>query len=93
MANFDLFDKKGRFTAPSHDALAALDETGRARIAAIGDASRQLETATDAITANEAALTETRAEIAALDKIVKPLTFNDLAKETAALTQRRRAGL
>jgi hypothetical protein len=93
MANLNLFNRAGKFTAPSDEALAKLDDTGRACIAHIGDASRALDAATDAISANESKLVETRAEIAALDKIVPRQTFNDLAKQMAADTQRRRAGL
>jgi len=93
MANLNLFDKRGKFTAPSAEALATLDDGGRARVAAIGDASSRLETATAAITANESNLADTRAEIVALEKIVPKQTFNDLAKQMAADTQRRRAGL
>lgn len=79
--------------ASGDEARAGIDETGRARIAAIGDATRALQDATDAIAANESKLAATRTAIAALDKIVKPQTFNDLAKQMAAETQRRRAGL
>ena len=92
MANLGLFDSKGRFTNPSDEALAALDDAGRARVADIGDASRALNAATSAIADNERALAETRAEIVALDKLVPRQTFNDLIKQQCADTQRRRAG-
>jgi hypothetical protein len=86
-------DLSKQLIAPSDEARAGVDETGRARIAAIGDATRAVQDAANAIAANESKLAATRAEIAALDKIVKPLTFNDLAKQMGADTQRRRAGL
>lgn len=93
MANLNLFDRLGRFTAPSAETLAALTDTERANVAGIGDASSRLETATAAIAVNEFNLADTRAEIVALEKIVPRQTFNDLAKAMAADTQRRRAGL
>jgi hypothetical protein len=93
MANLNLFDKRGRFTAPSAEIVAALTDTERKHVAAIGDASSRLETATAAIAVNESNLADTRAEIVALEKIVPRQTFNDLAKGMCADTQRRRAGL
>jgi hypothetical protein len=93
MANLNLFDKRGKFTAPSAAALTALTDAERKYIAAIGDASSRLETATTAIAANESNLADTRAEIVALEKIIPKQTFNDLAKAMCADTQRRRAGL
>jgi hypothetical protein len=93
MANLDLFDKRGRFTAPSDESLARLTDAERANVARVGDASRELETATANIAANETALADTRAEIAALEKLVPKQTFNDLIKQQCADTQRRRAGL
>src|SRR5579864_9100036 len=93
MANLDLFDKRGRFTTPSATALAALTDAERANVAHVGDAFGRLENATAAVKANESALAETRGEIAGLEKIVPRQTFNDLAKEQCAATQRRRAGI
>jgi hypothetical protein len=93
MANLDLFDKRGKFCQPANEALAALDDATRARVASVGNAAGNLETATAAIAANESALAETRAEIVALEKIAPRQTFNDLAKAMCADTQRRRAGL
>jgi hypothetical protein len=93
MANLDLFDKRGRFTAPSPDTLAALPDNERANVARVGDAAQTLDAATAAVTANESALADTRAEIVALEKVVPRQTFNDLAKAMCADTQRRRAGL
>ena len=93
MANLDLFDKRGKFTTPSPAALASLDDGGRVRVAGVGDAAQHLENATAAVESNETALTETRAEIAALEKIVPRSTFHDLIKAQCADTQRRRAGL
>jgi hypothetical protein len=92
MANLDLFDKRGRFTPPSDEALAALDDASRTRVADIGNAARALDAATDAIANNESALTETRAEIAKLEKLVPKQTFNDLIKQQCAETARRRMG-
>jgi hypothetical protein len=93
MANFALFDKRGKFTAPSPAALASLDDDGRARVAHVGDAAQHLENATAAVESNETELKETRAEIAVLEKLVPKQTFNDLIKQQCADTQRRRAGL
>lgn len=93
MANLDLFDKRGRFTPPSDEALAALDDAGRARVADIGNASRALDAVAADIANNESALTETQAEIANLDKLVPRQTRIDLVKQQCAETQRRRAGL
>jgi hypothetical protein len=93
MANLDPFDKRGRFTDPGHEALAALDDATRARVAHVGDAARQLDAATAAIANSESALAETRAEIVALNKLVPTQTFNDLIKQQCKETQRRRAGL
>jgi phage-related tail protein len=93
MAYPHLFDKQGRFTDPGHEALAALDDAGRARVARVGDASRQLDAATSAIADNEKALAQTQAEITALDKIVPRQTHTDLVKQQIADTARRRAGL
>jgi hypothetical protein len=93
MANLDLFDKRGKFTAPSDGALAALADAERANVARVGDASRDLEAATANIADNEKALADTRAEIVALEKIVPRQSFYDLIKQQCAETQRRRAGL
>jgi len=93
MANLDLFDKRGKFCPPTHEALAALDDATRARVANVGDAAGTLETSTAAVESNETGLKETRAEIAALEKQVPKQTFNDLIKQQCADTQRRRAGL
>ena len=93
MANLDLFSSKGRFTAPSNEALAPLSDADRANIGHVSDASRALEAATAAVESNETELKETRAEIVALEKLVPRQTFNDLIKQQCAETQRRRAGL
>lgn len=92
MANLDLFDKRGRFTAPSNEALAPLSDAQRINVAHVGDASRALDATTAAVESNETELKETRAEIAALEKQVPKQTFNDLIKQQCADTQRRRAG-
>jgi hypothetical protein len=93
MANLDLFDKRGKFTAPSPAALASLTEAERGNVAGVGDATQHLENATAAVESNETELKETRTEIAALEKQVPKQTFNDLIKQQCADTQRRRAGL
>jgi hypothetical protein len=93
MANLGLFDSKGRFTNPSDEALAALDDAGRARVADIGNASRALDAVASAIADNESTLAQTQAEIVTLDKIVPRQTRIDLVKAQCAETQRRRAGL
>ena len=93
VANLDLFDKRGTFTAPSDETLAALTDTERANVAHVGDASRALDAVTAAVESNETELKETRAEIAALEKQVPKQTFNDLIKQQCADTQRRLAGL
>lgn len=93
MANLDLFDKRGRFTPPSDEVIATLNDATRARVAHVGDAARSLEAATAAIADNESALAQTQAEIIALDKIVPRQTRIDLVKQQCAETQRRRAGI
>jgi hypothetical protein len=93
MAYFNPIDSGGRFSAPSDEALASLDDTGRALISDIRIASLALDAAAAAIVTNEKAIAETAAEIAALQLIVPKQTFNDLAKAQGRETQRRRAGL
>lgn len=91
--NLNLFDKAGRFTAPDAAILAALTDPERNAIARIADAANLLDAANLAAQENSDALKLKRDEIAALEKKIPKLTFNDLAKAMAADTQKRRAGL
>lgn len=94
MTNLSLFDTRGRYTAPSPDILDKLTPDVRAAVECVGQASKNLETATAAVESNETKLAETRAEIVALEKIApKGQTLNDLVKEQCRETQRRRMGL
>jgi hypothetical protein len=93
MANLDLFDKAGRFTQPSPETLAALSDPERAAIARIRDASNVLDAANLAAQENADALKSTQTEIAALEKVIPKITFNDLIKAQCRDTAARRAGI
>jgi hypothetical protein len=93
MAHFNPVDSSGKFAAPSDEAIASLDDTGRKLVDDIRIASLALDAAAAAIAVNEKAIAETEAEIAALLLIVPKQNFHDLWKGVAAETQKRRAGL
>lgn len=92
MANLDLFDKRGKFTAPSPEALATLTDTRRANVARVSNAAQRVEDITVAIAANELATKEVQAEIAALEKLVPRQTRIDLVKQMCRETVLRRSG-
>ncbi len=93
MSQIVLFDTKGRFVHPASETLAALTDAERANVAAVGVAAGNLDGATTAVTQAEQALRETRAEIAAIEKVLPRQTHTDLAKAFIADSNRRRAGL
>jgi hypothetical protein len=88
-----LFDKSARFTPPDAATLASLDDATRTRIDGVRVAAGNLDDATTAVTQAEQALRETRAEIAAIEKVLPRMTHTDLAKAFIADSNRRRAGL
>lgn len=93
MSNLNLFSKSGQYTPPDAATFAALSDPERVAINRIADAAAVLDAANDAAKANADALKQTQHEIAALEKLVPKITFNDLAKAQCADTQKRRAGL
>jgi hypothetical protein len=94
MAEIALFDKSGRFAFnPDPATLASLDDATRAHIDGVRVAAGNLDGATTAVTQAEQALRDTRAEIAAIEKVLPRMTHTDLAKQFIADSNRRRAGL
>ncbi len=91
--NLSLFSKSGQWTEPSADALAALTDPERAAVGRIREASQVLDAANADAQQNADALKSVQAEIAALEKVIPKITFNDLIKAQCADTQKRRAGL
>jgi len=93
MTALNLFDTAGRYIAPSAEIIATLTEAERTALDRIAEAAGALEAAKLAAKANGDKLAATQAEIAAIEKVIPKITFNDLAKAMAAETQKRRAGL
>ena len=91
--NINLIDKAGQYRAPDAATFAALTDPERMAISRIGDAAAVLDAANVAAETNATALKSVQAEIRALEKVIPKITFNDLAKQMAADTQRRRAGI
>ena len=93
MSKIELFDKRGKFTAPSPDALGKLTPDERAAVERVGMAAQALDAATVAAKENADKLESIQAEIAAIERVIPRVTFNDLIKQQIRDTQRRRAGL